>query len=144
MDQVILLYKLGSNLPFNLGACMFEYILKAASKSSFSNHLPFPCLIHAILKHQGMKESKKKLVDEQPAISIIKPKTGDERVIDLPYGSEATLKHSSSDIGTASHQSTQAPDPIDADSPSIPIVMLPMEALLIQIDHIAMAITHLS
>ncbi|KAH6796186.1 hypothetical protein C2S51_037172 [Perilla frutescens var. frutescens] len=147
IDQALLLYKMGTHLPFNLGAYIFDAVMKETSKSSPSNVLPFPCLIFVVLKSQRLKESKKKLVIELPSLSIQKPKGNDDRIIDLPYHPTAARQETqSANVTSAPSQCTACPDvePVVASMPSIPIIMMPLETLQHQIDQLDQTITHLT
>ncbi|KAH6768968.1 Squamosa promoter-binding protein-like transcription factor family protein [Perilla frutescens var. frutescens] len=143
VDQAIVLYKIGTQLPFNLGAYIFDATLKVASKSSSSNLLPFSCLIYGILKSQGLKERKKSVLSEQTTFSIMKPKGNDDMIIDLPYPHDAANPVPPSAEGTlAPSQSDVYPDV--ASTPSIPIVMMPLESLqhqIAQLDHVISQLT---
>ncbi|KAH6763743.1 hypothetical protein C2S51_014992 [Perilla frutescens var. frutescens] len=99
VDQAILLFKLGTKIPFNLRKCIFDCMLKSDAKTNTTNILPFHCLIYALLVNQGVKPNKKKIVTETATISIIKPKGNEGRVIDLSYTFGRSSTAASRDVG---------------------------------------------
>lgn len=85
LDQAVLMFKIGRGLPFNMGKVIFDYALKAASKTTHSSILPYPCLIFSMLTAQGFKVVEKALVNNPIAFSITKNLLGHRRFQDLPY-----------------------------------------------------------
>lgn len=86
-------------------------MMKAATKTTGSNTLPYPCLIFNILKSQGFPKNKKKLVVDKTVYTITNLPKSDGRVMDLPYAagnfgkSKAKPKQRSSvdrDVGSSS------------------------------------------
>ena len=48
-DLAILLYAIGTNVPFNMANVIFQVIVSYAESKSTLGGLPFPSLIHEIL-----------------------------------------------------------------------------------------------
>ncbi|KAH6785247.1 hypothetical protein C2S51_037702 [Perilla frutescens var. frutescens] len=98
VDQAFLFFKLGTKIPFSLGHYIFDYVMKAATKTSNTSILPFPCLIYPVMVEQGVKLNKKKIVTETSTMTIVKPKGNDDHVMYLPYNLALSSTADSRDV----------------------------------------------
>ncbi|XP_019153664.1 PREDICTED: uncharacterized protein LOC109150202 [Ipomoea nil] len=57
-----LLYKIRNHLPFNLGMVIFSHLMSFLQKKEAKVHLPYPCLIYAVLQDHGFKPYKEEVI----------------------------------------------------------------------------------
>lgn len=87
-EQAEFIYKVGKGLPFNFASIVVNNIFRATAKGKDSHILPFPSLIHRLLKDQGYQNSKGDdvLEKEESLLSFEKTLFSiDKWIKDLPF-----------------------------------------------------------